>query len=109
MSNELVDFDKLVFRPRIAQLAGQEVDVTKIPSAVALEVAQFRDKIFTLGDEKVYKNLIELTSRICMLSNKKLTPEFLISHTHHSQLMKFVSFVLAPLRERVEEETGKKK
>lgn len=95
------DFDKIVRQPRKARIAGEEVDVTKIPSRVTLEMAKFADNKGMGSDETFYK-VLELVAKACQPSNKKITADWLLDNTDFDQMMDFCEFVLEPIRKRAE-------
>ena len=109
MGDVIKDYDKITYPKRIAILGGQKIDVTIIPSRIALEVAVFRDKIFRIKSEDSFSQLIEIVAKICKLSNEKVTAKWLLDNTHIEELNDFLTFVLEPINKRTGENEPKKK
>ena len=109
MGDVIKDYDKISYPKRIAILGGQKIDVTIIPSRIALEVAIFRDRIFRIKSEDSFSNLISIVAKICKLSNNKITSEWLLDNTHIEELNDFLTFVLEPKNKRASSPAAKKK
>ena len=109
MGDVIKDYDKVVYPKRIAILGGQKIDVTIVPSRVALEVAIFRDKIFKVKSEDSFNDLVEIVAKICRLSNEKITSRWLLDNTHIEELNDFLTFVLEPINKRASGLQAKKK
>ncbi len=102
MSNAPIirDFDKIVRQERRARIAGEEVDVTKIPSRVTLEMTKFVDK--GMGSDETFFKMLDLVAKACQPSNPKITADWLLDNTDFDQMMDFCEFVLEPIRKRAE-------
>ena len=109
MGDVIKDYDKVVYPKRIAILGGEKIDVTIVPSRVALEVAIFRDKIFKVKSEDSFNDLVEIVAKICRLSNEKITSRWLLDNTHIEELNDFLTFVLEPINKRASGPQAKKK
>jgi len=109
MGDVIKDYDKISYPKRIAILGGQKIDVTIIPSRIALEVAIFRDRIFRIKSEDSFSNLISIVAKICKLSNDMITSEWLLDNTHIEELNDFLTFVLEPINKRASAPEAKKK
>ena len=109
MGDIIKDYDKLTYPKRIAILGGQKIDVTIIPSRIALEVAIFRDRIFRIKSEDSFSDLVGIVAKICQLSNDKITPKWLLDNTHIEELNDFLTFVLEPINKRASTTEAKKK
>lgn len=108
MNESLIrDFNTVIPRKRIAKLAGEEIDVTLIPSRIALELSIFRDKVLDMKSfEEVQRKSLELVAKVCQVKNPKITVDWLLDNTHYEQLIGFIDFVLEPL---LKTGAGKKK
>ncbi len=95
------DFDQVLAPQRRARIGGQEVDCTKIPSRVTLEMARLSDDSQQLNSEAGFYASVELVAKACQPSNPTITAEFLLDHTDFETLLAFMEWVLAPVRERV--------
>ncbi len=104
------DFDKLIQQPRIARIAGEEVNVTKIPSRVTLEMVRFADKTKEMTAEQTFHQTLELVAKACQPSNPKITADWLLDNTDFDQMMDFCEYVLEPIRKRADKQAdpGKK-
>ncbi len=98
----LRNFDAVIRPDRKGIIGGEEVDVSKIPSRVALELAEMKDTIKKDDDNAFYKS-IELVAKACQPSNKKITAEFLLDNTDIETLLDIVDWVLEPILKRSEE------
>ena len=99
MEGKILDLDKLVPEKRIIRLAGKEIDVSKIPSRVTLEIAQKAD-VLKSGSEESFPLLLELVVQICKPSQPDINADWLVDNTSLDQLIALIEFVLEPLKER---------
>lgn len=97
------DFDKVVQAARLARIGGEEVDVTKIPSRVTLEMVKFADVSDEISSEEKFYRTLDLVAKACTPSNPKITADWLLDNTDFDQMMDFCEFVLEPIRKRAEE------
>ena len=100
------DFDKVIREQRLAVISGEQVDVTKIPSRVTLEMAQFADDADALKQEDSFRKVLDLVCKACAPSNSKITVDWLLDNTDFDTLMEFCEFVMAPIRERAAKQAG---
>lgn len=104
---KILDLDKLVPDKRIVKLAGKEIDVSKIPSRVTLEIAQKSD-VLKSGTEASFPLMLEMVVNICKPSQPDITTDWLVDNTSLDQLMALIEFVLEPVKARAEKaEQGK--
>ena len=108
MPDVIRDYDKIVYSNRIAILGGEKIDVTVIPSRIAMEVAIFRDQVLRVKSEDSFNELIRIVAKVCELSNKKVTADWLLDNTHIEELNDFLTFVLEPINKSVEGKDKKK-
>lgn len=101
MSN-ILDLDKLIPEQRTIILAGEEIDVSKIPSRVTMEVAEKAD-VLQSGSNESFPVLLDMIVKICKPSKPDITQDWLIDNTSMHQLIALIKFVLEPLNEQVEE------
>lgn len=97
------DFDQVIKEKRLARIAGEEVDVTKIPSRVTLEMAQLADNADKLNSEEGFYKSVDLVAKACYPSNNKVTAEWLLDNTDFETLMAFMDWVLEPVKQRTEQ------
>ncbi len=103
------DFDKVIQEARIARIGGEEVDVTKIPSRVTLEMVKFADASEKMSEEERFYKTLELVAKACQPSNATITADWLLDNTDFDQMMSFCEYVLEPIRKRAEaSDPGKK-
>ncbi len=103
MSN-ILDLDKLVPEKREVVLAGEKIDVSKIPSRVTMEVAEKAD-LFSSGSAESFPELLEMIVKICKPSKEDITQDWIIDNTSMDQLIALIQFVLEPLQEKADEMT----
>jgi len=109
-SQGIYDFDALVIEPRLARVGGEVVDVSVIPVAVTLAMAKRQDmsKADMLAaaekdSDAELRHLFQLVSDVCIVSNPKLTPDFLMKHLNMAKFSAFMKFVLQPMTDKAEE------
>ena len=109
-SQGIYDFDALVIEPRLARVGGEVVDVSTIPVAVSLAMAKNADRskeeilaLATADSEGEMNKMARLVSDVCIVSNPKLTPEFLMKHLDYAKFSAFMKFVLSPMTDKAEE------
>lgn len=106
MSNpKILDLDKLVPEQRIVRLAGEEIDVSKIPSRVTMEVAEKAD-MFDGQNAESFDVLLDMIIKICKPSKPDITKDWIIDNTEMNQLIALIQFVIEPLQEKVNETQG---
>ena len=109
-SQGIYDFDALVIEPRLAKVGGEVVDVSPIPVAVSLALSKHADRtkeeVLALAEAdaegELYK-MVKMVSDVCIVSNSKLTTEFLMQHLNYNKLTAFIKFVLQPMTDKAEE------
>ncbi|MBU8733434.1 hypothetical protein KM915_25820 [Cytobacillus oceanisediminis] len=108
MAQEILDLDKLIPDKRIVKLAGKEIDVSKIPSEVTIEMAAKQDEMKS-GTNKSFDMVFETAIKICNASNQDepITKEWLIKNTTLDQLLALMEFIMKPFKERAEKAQGK--
>ncbi len=105
------DFDRLVPDKRTAQLAGKEIDVTRIPSRVTLQLAKYADDVAEgkLSPMEQFLQALEPVAAVCKLSDPEITVDWLLDNTDFAQLSEFAKFVLEPITQQSGgQELGKK-
>lgn len=110
MARTIKDFNKLIPETRIAQLAGKEIDVTRIPSRVTLMLAEYADTVNTLSPREGFIGALEPIVAVCQLTDPEVTVDWLLDNTDFEQLNAFTDFVLEPIRARTQggQAAGKK-
>jgi len=98
MTGIFKDFNKIIPEVRVAKLGDEEIDVSKIPSRISLELAIFRDKVMTMkSSEEQQRKSLEIVAKVCQVKNPKVTVDWLLDNTHYEQLIEFIDFVLEPI------------
>lgn len=111
MAQTIKDFNRLVPEQRIAQLGGKEIDVTRIPSRVTLQLAQYADDVAEgkLSPREQFINALEPVASVCKLTDPEVTVDWLLDNTDFIQLSEFTKFVLEPIMQQAGgQEPGKK-
>ena len=110
----IYDFDALVVEPRLARVGGEVVDVSMIPVAVTLRLAALNDRIKSFKTRSDFENEVEkdpvgemeqmwrMVSDVCVISNPKMTVEFLQHHMDYKKFTEFMKFVLYPMADKAE-------
>ena len=106
----IYDFDAIVIDPRIVQVGGEKADVSMIPVAVSLALAKRADmsQKDMLAEAKAdgegsLRRTLQMVSDVCVVSNPKMTVDFLMQHLGGPKLTAFVKFVLQPMTNKAEE------
>ena len=105
MSGIFKDFNKIIPEKRIAKLADKEIDVSRIPSRISLEMAIFRDGVLKMKSQDQQNGALEIVAKVCRQSDPGITVDWILDNTHYEQLLEFIDFVLEPLNKP----PGKKK
>lgn len=108
MSNsKILDLDKLVPDKRAVILAGEEIDVSKIPSRVTMEVAE-KEAVLQSGSTESFPLVLEMIVKICKPSKPDITQDWIVDNTSMDQLLALIEFVLKPLQDKAAEGQAKK-
>lgn len=99
MAQEILDLDKLIPKQRVVKLAGKEIDVSKIPSRVTLEIAKKSD-VLQSGSEESFPILLDVIVKICRPSFSEITDDWIIDNTSLDQLLALIEFILKPIKDR---------
>lgn len=106
----IYNFDTLVSTPRIVEIGGEKADVSIIPVAVTLAMAERADRTkeeilnITEADAKEEMlGLFQLMSDVCVQNNKKMTRDFLMEHLNPEKFVAFMKLVMSPVTEKAEE------
>ncbi|XID91035.1 hypothetical protein ACF3MZ_21285 [Paenibacillaceae bacterium WGS1546] len=102
MQPKILDLDKIITTQRLIRLAGREIDVSKIPSRVTLEIAEKADTLKSGGKES-FPLVLDMIVKICKPSCPDITKDWIVDNTSLDQLIRLIEFVLAPVEERVKE------
>lgn len=105
----VLDLDAVRPEKRLVKLAGKEIDVTVIPFEVMLDIVDKLDSFQALekdgSDGAAVKGVLEFLYktmlRVCQVSDKSLTEDWLREHTDVVQMVQLMGFVVAPLLERI--------
>lgn len=111
MGKTIKDFNRLIPEQRIAVLGDKEIDVTKIPSRVSLQLAEYADEVADgkLSPKEQFLKAVDVVVSVCKVSAPEVTTDWLLDNTDFAQLMQFTRFVLAPIQGAAErQEPGKK-
>lgn len=104
MSNpKILDLDKLIPDKRIVKLAGQEIDVSKIPSRVTLEIAE-KAEVLRSGSNDSFPVLLNMIIKI--MNKPDITQDWLIDNTSVDQLLALIEFVIEPLQDKIQNQQG---
>ena len=106
----IYNFDAIVIEPRVVQVGGEKADVSMIPVAVSLALAKRADmsQEDMLAEAKAdgegsLRRTLQMVSDVCVVSNPKMTVDFLMQHLGGPKLTAFVKFVLQPMTDKAEE------
>lgn len=114
MTDLLENFEILEPPKRTATLLGEVVDVSIIPTRVALKFIGFSKKhdvkklegmTENSFDESMIEDMMEIVATICQRSNPKITKNWLLDNIGITDLMKFIQFAFAGLS-KVKGESG---
>ena len=98
---ELLDLDKLIPDKRAIKLAGREIDVSKVPTRVVLEIEKNKDKLKS-GSDETFDLMLDLVCKIIKPSFPEITVDWLVDNTDFMQLQALLEFVMKPIREKAE-------
>lgn len=95
------DFDILAPPKRLARIGGEIVDVSFIPTRIALEIMSLGDFDETSFSAEIFDKVVDVTVKICQRSNPKITREWIIDNIEPMTLMKFLVYAVESLSSRV--------
>lgn len=98
---KVLDLNALIPEERCFILGEKRVDVSKIPARVTLELAQKEDVIRSESMES-FEVIFDLAVKVCQVSDKSITKDWIIDNCELGQLQELIRFVLQPLNERAE-------
>lgn len=108
MSEELLkDFDALSPQKRIVKIGGEKIDVTIVPTRVALEFIGFSKKysvksLESMGpdsfDPIMIDDILKVVELICKRSSTKITSDWLLDNVDIKVLLEFVQCVFASVK-----------
>lgn len=101
---EILDLDKLIPDQRIVRLAGKDIDVSKVPTRVVLEIEKNKDQL--QGDGS-FNMVLDMACKICKPSFPEITVDWLIDNTDINQLRAMLEFIMKPIREKAEKAATK--
>lgn len=99
------DFDAVIKQQRTARLAGEEIDVSLIPSRVMVELLEMMGSKDLENVENFFA-VMELVAKVCQVSNKKITVDWLYDNTDLDTLLDFAEFVIQPVKEKAAKSAG---
>ena len=97
MAGIFKDFNKIIPEVRVAKLGDKEIDVSKIPSRISLEMAIFKDNVLKMSSEEQQNTSLGIVAKVCQISNPDITVDWILNNTHYEQLLEFIDFVLEPI------------
>lgn len=99
------DFDAVIRQERIARLRGEEIDVSLVPSRVMVELLELMEDD-DLQNPKNFFRVIDMVAKVCQVSNKKITADWLYDNTDLDTLLDFANFVMEPVKEKAAKSAG---
>lgn len=98
------DFSKKSYEKRIAKIEGEEIDVSRIPTRVMVELAELNERKDELARNSIesFNKIVEIISLACR-KNPKITPDWLKDNTDIEQLFDLMEFILEPVKRRAED------
>ncbi len=100
------DFDIFNKPKRFAVVAGEKIDVSRIPTIVQIKIAELnkREKGMSKEEKASPERFLELIDIIALAcaKNPKITKDWLIENTDMEQLLDLMQFILEPLKARAE-------
>jgi hypothetical protein len=95
------DFDVLAPPKRLAKIGGEIVDVSFIPTRIALEIMSLGDFEESSFSADVFDKVVDITVKICQRSNSKITREWILDNIEPMTLMKFLVYAVESLSSRI--------
>lgn len=97
MTDTVEFFGQLLPEKRIANVAGIEVDVTRIPARLSLEAMKLSD-----GGKPDIEGVVKLLAKICQTSAPEITEDFLLDHLDITEIGSMMRFIVEPLAKKTE-------
>ena len=103
----IFDFEELVVEPRLVRVGGEIADVAIMPVGVAMAIAKMadrtRDEVVAAAEEgngeAEIRRVATMISQVCLPSNPKFTPEFILENLTSAKFRAFARFVLQPYQD----------
>lgn len=103
MSNaKILDLDQLVPDKKIVKLAGEEIDVSIIPTRVVLEMEKKKTLLMS-GKDESFPMLLNMIVKVMRISKPEITEDWLIDNTNMNQLIALITFIMEDLEEKANE------
>lgn len=110
MSEITRDFDELAPPQRIANIGGEEVDVSVFPARASLKLMKLVDtpeKQAALESGQGVEDLIDVVATACQKSNPNVTKDFLLDQDI-TVLVDFAQYVMEPVVQKLASQKGEK-
>lgn len=93
------DFDVLAPPKRLAKIGGEEVDISFIPTRIALEFMAFSDFKEEGFKPEMFQKIVDVTAKLCLRSNPKMTADWILDNVDPVTLMQFLVYSVKSLTE----------
>ena len=101
---EILALNKIKPPERKVKLQDKEINTSKIPSTVTLEIIENYEKL-SKDDPESFDILFNLVLKIINSQNdEEITKQWLLNNTHFEQLYKLIEFIMDPIQEKVKKE-----
>ena len=111
MSEEKIIHDLDLLRPPAewVKLGGKEIDISFIPSGIAIDMIQLQEKLQrSTKDKEQFEVAAELCARMTSIQHKDMTKEWLLKNTSMEQLYALMRYVFNSVNRSLDS-TGNKK
>lgn len=100
------DFDKMIKKEKYAILSGVTIDVSTIPSRVAVLLSSYQAKMKSgeIAPEDMFYEMVDLAARVCAVKNPEITADWILDNTDVATLSQFIKYVLAVTEEAIDTE-----
>lgn len=101
-----LDLDALVSDPHVVKLAGKEFDISQLPLGFMVKAAKMKARLAASQDdmEEQIDATVQLVSDLFSVSDKSVTPEWVIENISIQQMVALIEFIGNTLNDAVGED-----
>lgn len=99
--SQVLNLNTIIPEERKFILSDKEIDVSRIPARITFELAQKED-VLNSGTMESFDLIFDLAVKICQVSDKSITKDWILDNCELTQLQELMTFVLKPIFDRTE-------
>ena len=100
------DIDILRTPPAFVKLGGKEIDISFIPSGIAIDIIQLKEKLDISNkagnDKESFGYAADLCAAITSIQHEEMTKDWLMKKTSMDQLYALMTYILSSVSKSIE-------